>query len=175
MRKKTDFLDLPLPDPQGLLEDDVFALQEALSLLDNAAAKFAAALEASQGRCQKSWLLPAPLAAGASLTLPEGLRYVVGSDSLVLSCDGIVLGKEHYAEQGKAGSFSTSVTLLFDAPQGSQMLALLLATKALLAGGTVPEGTLQQMEQAIARATAAAAAAEQALAALGDPIYVNKI
>lgn len=130
---------------------------------------------AASGRAQKSWRIATAIASGGVLTLPQETIYTVGGGALLLAWDNILLDAENYMELGEAGQRSTAVQLLFDAPAGSRFWAAMVASGGGALGVSfAPPDLLEHLAASIDRAENAAAQAENAIAAVGDPLFVNR-
>lgn len=108
-------------------------------------------------RMQKSWQTSEAIAENGMLELP--IPYVVGDHSLLLFYEGFLLDESNFAEIGDPGRISNSVKLLFVAPPDSMFCAV---TFGLSTVGTENIDVLKALDEAIARANAAAEKAEQA-------------
>ena len=66
-----------------------------------------------------SWTLSAAVAQGTAITIPNGIKYNVGRNTLRINWNGLALALgENYSEVGAADAVSTSFKLAFGAKQG---------------------------------------------------------
>lgn len=128
---------------------------------------------AASGRACASWV-SAAIAEGGVLTLPENLGYTVGAGALILAWEGLVLDAENYNELGEAGKTSRSVKLLFPVSAGSRFWAAVTAPVGGHAASALQPDVLARLANAITRAENAAALADAARVALGDPLFVEQ-
>lgn len=143
----------------------------ALDKRNNTQLTTAIVLLSSGGRSQREWTLTTPVITGGTLNLPPEAAYTVGAGALLLTWDGLCLSAKNYTEVGAVGERSTAVTLLFDAPAGSEFLATLTAAGGGTVGVNIPPDVRQRLDAAISRADAAAQAAEDAAARAGDTFF----
>lgn len=125
------------------------------------------------GRVQRTITLDADIASGGTLYLPTAAAYTVGGGGMILAYEGVILGANNYQEVGETGSKSTSVKLLFGATAGSEITVALTAAGGGALVAAIPTDLRDSITAVIARATAAAEAAEAAAASVGDPLYVE--
>lgn len=123
------------------------------------------------GRAQRTWTLETPVARGSTLNLPPEVAYTVGAGALVLAWDGMILTASNYSELGEIGTSSKAVVLSFDAPAGAEFFAALTAAGGGTVGIVIPPDVRQRLDATIARADAAAIAAEKAVSHMGDTLY----
>lgn len=86
-------------------------------------------VDSISSRVQKTWTLSAPVESGGTLTLPDGLSYIVGRDQLLLFWNGYPVDAGAFAETGNAGTVSTSIKLLFSAASGDEMQMVLFGSR----------------------------------------------
>ena len=71
-----------------------------------------------------TWTLTDAVEPGAEITIPSGLRYLVGRKHLRLSWNGITLYRgQNFDEVGADDNFSTTIKLLFSAQAGDELNA----------------------------------------------------
>lgn len=90
--------------------------------VDRAFAKVAEVVEDIRAPLSARWQLTQAVASGGALALPEGVSYLPGHKALMLFFDGVACAEGLcFEETGEKNVASTSVKLLFNAPQGSEM------------------------------------------------------
>lgn len=71
-----------------------------------------------------TWTLSESVASGAEITIPGGIKYLVGRKHLRMAWNGCVLYRgQNFDEVGQDDAFSTSIKLLFDAQAGDELNA----------------------------------------------------
>lgn len=81
-------------------------------------------IAAGMGCGEVTWTLSDPVASGAEITIPGGIKYLVGRKHLRLSWNGCVLYRgQNFDEVGQDDAFSTTIKLLFDAQEGDELSA----------------------------------------------------
>ena len=81
-------------------------------------------IAAGMGCGEVTWTLTDAVEPGAEITIPSGLRYLVGRKHLRLSWNGITLYRgQNFDEVGADDNFSTTIKLLFSAQAGDELNA----------------------------------------------------
>lgn len=81
-------------------------------------------IAAGMGCGEVTWTLSESVASGAEITIPGGIKYLVGRKHLRLSWNGCVLYRgQNFEEVGQDDTFSTTIKLLFDAQAGDELNA----------------------------------------------------
>ena len=76
------------------------------------------------GMQEESWTASESVSAGTSITLPNGMTYVVGANHLRLAVNGVILMKPaNFQEEGTATQTSSTFTLGFDLAPGDEVMA----------------------------------------------------
>lgn len=71
-----------------------------------------------------TWTLSESVASGAEITIPGGIKYLVGRKHLRMAWNGVVLYRgQNFDEVGQDDAFSTTIKLLFDAQAGDELNA----------------------------------------------------
>lgn len=81
-------------------------------------------IAAGMGCGEVTWTLSESVASGAEITIPGGIKYLVGRKHLRMAWNGCVLYRgQNFDEVGQDDAFSTSIKLLFDAQAGDELNA----------------------------------------------------
>lgn len=81
-------------------------------------------IAAGMGCGEVTWMLTDAVASGSEITIPSGLKYLVGRKHLRLAWNGCVLYRgQNFDEVGQDDAFSTTIKLLFDAQAGDELNA----------------------------------------------------
>lgn len=81
-------------------------------------------IAAGMGCVEVTWTLSKSVASGAEITIPGGIKYLVGRKHLRMSWNGCVLYRgQNFEEVGQDDTFSTSIKLLFRAQAGDELNA----------------------------------------------------
>ena len=81
-------------------------------------------IAAGMGCGEVTWTLTESVASGAEITIPGGIKYLVGRKHLRMAWNGVVLYRgQNFDEVGQDDAFSTSIKLLFDAQAGDEFNA----------------------------------------------------
>lgn len=81
-------------------------------------------ISTGMGCGEVTWTLSESVASGAEITIPGGIKYLVGRKHLRLSWNGCVLYRgQNFDEVGQDDAFSTTIKLLFDAQVGDELNA----------------------------------------------------
>ena len=81
-------------------------------------------IAAGMGCGEVTWTLSESVASGAEITIPGGIKYLVGRKHLRMAWNGCVLYRgQNFDEVGQDDTFSTSIKLLFDAQTGDELNA----------------------------------------------------
>lgn len=111
-----------------VVSSDVLATRD---YVDKAVGKVAAVVEAIREPRAARWRLTQAVASGGTLTLPEGITYFPGHKSLMLFWGGAACAEGLcFEEIGAKDVSSSSVKLLFNAPQGAELEVRVLGHSA---------------------------------------------
>lgn len=81
-------------------------------------------IAAGMGCGEVTWTLSESVASGAEITIPSGIKYLVGRKHLRMAWNGCVLYRgQNFDEVGQDDTFSTTIKLLFDAQVGDELNA----------------------------------------------------
>lgn len=111
-----------------VVSSDVLATRD---YVDKAVGKVAEVVEAIREPLSARWQLTQAVENGGTLTLPEGVSYLPGHKALMLFWDGVACAEGLcFEEIGAKDAASSSVKLLFNAPQGAEMEVRVLGHSA---------------------------------------------
>lgn len=111
-----------------VVSSDVLATRD---YVDKAVGKVAGVVEDIRAPLSARWQLTQAVANGGALALPEGVSYLPGNKALMLFYDGVACAEGScFEEIGEEDVASSSVKLLFDAPQGAEMEVRVLGHSA---------------------------------------------